>query len=551
MRDEPRREELPPLRAADWRYLLPYPERGCFRKLVVLGGPAGLADRVAEIGIAEVVTRELPPGRSADAVAAFHDARVPYREIARCLLPGGALYCEIDRRLPRHLVSTPSRVRASLEAVGLSPTGAYVVGPSLYRPRVYVPLDAPAALAWYVRTLYNPWTPSVALIQAALRAVVGAGRDHVTPLVPHFAVTAVAGEERPRAPSVLGVPVLPPGLDGINLHPLLLTGTHHETLSQRAVILPFARDSTQPLAVVKVSKLPALNATLEQEQRVMADVRRRLDSNLRDTIPLPLGVGHWEDTTVATESYVPGESLQRASSRWGRPLRAKLDDLRLAAAWLAEFHHQTQVRRAPWSMAERAELVGEPLRAYRRAFGATESEERLFAEMQRYATRVEGTPLPIVLRKPDFFGSNVIRCGDEVSVVDWESPHLGPALCDLLRFVVPWSDVVSGGRGDRSYDNFRKLFLPERGTDAVSDAVHEAIARYLSRLSMDRRLFPVLLVYTWVDRALHHFEKQRLQGERPSDARAGNRHVDRVAVLADHTEQLFASAGTVPFGDSP
>jgi aminoglycoside phosphotransferase (APT) family kinase protein len=213
--------------------------------------------------------------------------------------------------------------------------------------------------------------------------------------------------------------------------------------------------------------------------------------------------------------------------------------LRLAAAWLAEFHQQTEMRRTPWSAAERAELLEVPLRAYRDAFGATEREELLFAETQRYAGSIEGTPLPIVLRKPDFFGSNVIRSGRELSVVDWESPSPGPALCDLLRFVAPWSDVVLRVRGDRSYDNFRKLFFSVQGADAVSEAVHDAIARYLDRLSMDPRLLPLLLVYTWVDRALHHFEKQRLQGERPDDARAGNRHIRRVAILAEHTEQLF------------
>jgi hypothetical protein len=101
---------------------------------------------------------------------------------------------------------------------------------------------------------------------------------------------------------------------------------------------------------------------------------------------------------------------------------------------------------------------------------------------------------------------------------------------------------VSRVRGDRSYDNFRKVFFAAHGADAVSDAVHEAIARYLDRLSMDPRLLPLLLVYTWVDRALHHFEKQRLQGERPRDTRAGNRHIHRVAILAEHTEQLFGSS---------
>lgn len=532
--------ERAPLRAADWRFLLPHPDGGRFGRLVLLGGPPGLAKRVVDIGVADVVTSELPAARSADAVVAFHDSRWTYRELADCLVPGGALYCEIDRRALRHWMSTPRRVGASLQKVGLSLTGTYVVGPSLYRPRVYVPLDAPGALRWYLETLYNPWKPSVALVRKALRVAASAPRPFVA-LAPHLAVTAVAASGPRTAPGILGLPVLPAELERQPLHPLLLSGSHHETLSQRVVILPFAADSTQPLAVVKVAKLSSLNVTLEAEQKTMAEVRARLDPSMRVTIPRPLRVERWEGVTVATESFSPGESLQRRACRWGRPIADKLEDLRLAAAWLAEFHRQTEVSRDPWSATTRSELVDGPVERYGAAFGVTEREAFLFGETRRYGDMLAGTPLPIVLRKPDFFGSNVIRSGRALSVVDWESPHAGPALCDLLRFVAPWGDGVSRVPADRHQESFRTLVFAER-RDAVSKAVDDAIAGYLEHLSMDGRLRPVLVVYTWVDRALHHFEKQKRHGERPSDSRAGNRHVDRVTVLAEHAEQLFGSS---------
>jgi aminoglycoside phosphotransferase (APT) family kinase protein len=539
VRNEVPSEERLPLRAADWRFLLPQPERGRFRTLVLLGGAAGIADRIAEIGIADAIIGEIPPKRCADAVVALHGARATPREIADCLLPGGAVYCEIDRRSPRHLTSTPNRVRRSLRRVGLTPTGAYVVGPSLYQPRVFVPLDAPGALAWYLRTLFNPWTPAVALAEAVLRTVVAVGRGRVAALAPHFAVTAVAGETRIGATSVFGISALSAGEDSKTLHPLLLTATHQETLSQRIVVLPFAPDSRQPLAVVKVSKVPMLNATLEAEQRSLTEVRRRLDASMRNTVPRPLGVKRSGDVTVAIETYCPGQSLQRLSFRWGRPLAAKLDDLRLATTWLAEFHRQTTARRVSWGPAERAQFVEAPFRAYSRAFGATERERLLFAAGRRFADSVQGASLPIVLRKPDFFASNIVRFGSELSILDWENPHLGPALCDLLRFLAPWSDAVARAQGDRSYDNFRKLFFSAPGADPVRDAAQDAIAQYTDHLSVDRRVIPLLLVYTWVDRALHHFQKQRLQGERPRDTRAGNRHIGRVTILAEQAEQLF------------
>ena len=533
------RDGRAPLRAADWRFLLPHPAGGRFRRLVVLGGPAGLTGRLVESGVAEEVLRELPRDGSVDAVAAFHDAGPSYAAIAAALAPGGALYLEIARGAASRLAATPARVGRDLLRAGLAPTGAYAVGPSLFRPRVYVSLDASGALPWYLRTLFNTWTRSDAVSQAVLRAVVAAGGRRVVPLTPHFAVTAVAGSVLPGAPSVLGLPVLPPGLAGLELHPLLLTSTHHDTLSQRAVILPFTRESEQPLAVVKVSKLPALNETLESEQRTMAELRACLGPALRESIPQPLGLEQVDGLTVATESFCPGEPLQRSSSSWGARLATKLDDLRVAADWLAEFHRETEERRAPWGAAEHTRLLDEPFAAYVSVFGVSEAEAGLFERARRHASTLDGTALPIVLRKPDFFGSNVIRSGDRLAVVDWENPQPGPALCDLLRFVAPWSDAVRHVPLERSIDMFRRITFAPPGADPVADAVRRAIDRYVARLEMDPRLEPLLLVHTWVDRAIHHFEKEVRQGGRPPDPRVGNRHVARVEVLAEHAPRLF------------
>jgi aminoglycoside phosphotransferase (APT) family kinase protein len=324
----------------------------------------------------------------------------------------------------------------------------------------------------------------------------------------------------------------------------MLSSTHLETLSQRVVILPFTPDGTRPLAVIKVSKLPSLNSTLDREQQTLAEVRRILGPGMRNTIPVPLGTQRCHDVIVAAESYRPGESLQRSSGRWGAPMARKLDDLRLAAEWLAEFHTQTTIERAPWSVSHVARWVDAPIEAYGRAFGVASDERRLFVRVRAYAESLEGLPLPIVWRKPDFFGSNVLREGREVSVVDWESPEQGPALCDLIRFVTPWSEMVRHVRADQIAGNFRRLFL-EPPSDAISDAVHEAIRCYLERLDMDSRFLPLLLVYTWVDRALHHRDKQHLQGEHPRDTRAGNRHVGRVTLLARHVDQLFSGSSSV------
>jgi PST family polysaccharide transporter len=528
----------PPLRAADWRFLLPGPRNGRFERLVLLGASPELMELVRALDLAETVSSELGAESSADAVVALHGARVRFDDVAHCLAPGGALYCEVNRRSPRHFLSFPHRIHRALRRAGLRSTRIYAVGPKLASPRVYLPLDVHGAFGWYLRTLFNPWTLRLLVVERGLRALTRLDGRRFAPFALDLAVTAVREGAAASTPSVLAVSPLATTLARPDVHLLMLSSTHLETLSQRVVILPFTPDATQPLAVLKVSKLPSLNGTLDREQQTLARIRDLVGPALRETLPEPLGTERWRDVIIAAESYRPGQSLQRSSGRWGAPLARKLDDLRLAAEWLVEFHRHAVIERAPLDAEQAARWVEAPIEAYGRAFGVVPGERELFARVRRYVDSLMGLPLPIVWRKPDFFGSNVLREGREVSVVDWESPELGPALCDLIRFVTPWSEVVGHVRVARSAENFRRLFLGPRG-DAVSDAVDAAIRYYLRQLGMSARFFPFLLVFTWVDRALHHRHKQHLQGEQPVDARAGNRHIGRVEVLARHADQLF------------
>jgi hypothetical protein len=526
------------LRTADWRFLLAWPRRGQFDHLVLLGAPAGVAARVADLALARRVSEEIPREQCADAIVVLHGARATPNDFRDRLLPGAAVYWEVNRRSLNRLGATPGRVRRLLRTAGLRPIGLYAVGPNVFRPRVYLPLDVPLALRWYVETLYNPWTRSLGLAERALRVLTGLDTRRYGVIAPDLAVSAVVGDA-PDAESLVDIAVRESGVGADGSRPLILTSTHPETLAQRLVIMPFAPNGDQPMAVVKISKAAALNATAESEQAALAALRERLDPAMRPTIPEPLGVKRLGDLTVTAESYGAGQSLQRSSCRWDRPVAAKLEDLDLAANWLAEFHRQTTTARPPWSAAETTEWVMQPIDQYRATFGETEPERRLFSAASAYAATLTGTPLPIVMRKPDFFGSNVVRAGHRVSVVDWESSYAGPALCDLLRFVVPWADVVSRIRGPRTFENFERIFFGPPDSDDVVRGVHAAIQRYTERLQMHPALTPVLLLYTWIERGLHHVHKQRLQAVVPRDARTGNKHVGRIAVLAAHVEQLF------------
>lgn len=528
-----------PLRAADWRFLLPHPPGGRFEHLVLLGGPPGLTERLVEVGLAREVSHTIAPGKPADAVVVLHDGRAVPHEIARCLVPGGVLYYEVDRRWLRFLSSTPGRVRNSMQKAGLSPTAMYVVVPDFSDHRMYLPLDVPGALRWYVATLYNAFGPWQCLLERVLRAVTGLDGRRFAPFATRLAVTAVAGQARPGSTSIVELPGLPPEVQGRALRPLVLTYG-----GDRVVVLPFGAEDTQPAAVLKVPKLPGFNGRTENEQATLHELWSRLDHPVRRAIPRPLGTLRHGEVTIAVEGYAPGEPLFRSSERWGVSQRERLDDLRLAAAWLGEFHLQTEVGRPVWDASALSRWVEQPFEAYGRTFGVTGVEERLFAATRTYAGSLSGTPLPIVMQHRDYTVWNVARSGLELAVLDWEGSRPGPALCDLLHFAIHWYDAVRRAHDEAARQRCFRRLLFERGRgDPFRGAVHEVLARYLERLGMSPRLYPLLVVYTWVELALRRADQQRLQEETHPDPRQGNPYLGYVAILAEHTGRLLADGG--------
>ena len=533
-----------PLRAVDWRFLLPHPPDGRFRHLVLLGDMPGLADRILEVGLARQVSDIIPEGRSVDAVVVHHRAHPMLAQIARCLVPGGMLYYEVDRRWLGPSASTPSRIRRSLRKVGLSPTALYAVMPDFSEHRMYLPLDIPGALRWYTDTLYNSFTPWHHLLLAGLRGVTGLDGRRFAFFAPRLAFTAVAGRDQPRAASILEHEHLPAELQGRVLRPLLLTHG-----GDRVVMLPFGSSSTEPAAVLKVPRLPGFNGRTEHEQATLTDLRTRLDAALRRSIPRSLGVFRSGAISVGVESYAPGELLFRSTENWGRPRQERHDDLRRASRWLEEFHLQTLIGRPLWGSSEISQWVEKPFVAYERAFGLLDSEERLFEQTRKCASRLTGTPLPLVLQHRDFTVWNITRSGDALTVLDWEGSRPGPALCDLLHFVTHWYEAVRHAHDEPGRQrSFRKLFFDPPPGDASRQTVHEVLAEYMKRLHVDNGFFPLLMVYTWVELALRRSEQQLLQEEVQPDPRDGNRSLAFVAMLARHAQQLFAGFGPEPAG---
>jgi hypothetical protein len=410
------------------------------------------------------------------------------------------------------------------------------VVPNFVSCELYVPLNTSKAFWWYFETIYTAWTFRQWLLQPLVSRLASCGGFGFAPLIPCFALTAVSPPHPRETPSVLGVPSLPRGLGQEDLHPVLI-----RTGGDRVVVLPFTRPGSTPVAVLKVPRLPAFNGRTENEQGVLSELRAILSPELLATLPEPWGILPCGAISIGIEAYAPGRSLLRACGTWGTPIEQKIRDLRMAAAWLGEFHRQVQVRCTEWGAQSISEWVEQPLAAYHERFG-TEAEARLFTAARQHAETLRGLPLPVVWQHRDFSLSNLLRRGSTLSVLDWEGARPGPALCDLLHFVTLWNEVVHRAADDAERIRvFSNLFIDSDHTSRAVAAARDAIAVYLRQLHLDPRFVPLLLVYTWVELVLRRDEQLQLRDGVSHRDRGENRNATYMIPLSQHSTELFGA----------
>lgn len=525
------------LRRADWRFLLPAPGAGRYRHLVLLGGPPGLAELLRAEQLAERV--DTVPAAGADLVVALADASIGPRELAACGSPGGVVYREVDRRRLGHLMTSPARLRRDFATVGLRALWCHWVIPGFRQARRYLPLDHPAALHWYFDTLHPAGSVPGALA-AAVGGLLGRGRAQgLTAVAPTFALTAVAGAAPATGRDLPELAALPASGRVAGSRVVMLTSGQDD--GSRVVLLPFRGEGRAPGAVVKISRTERFNAHTEREQATLAAIRSGLDRELRASIPEPCGMTRFGRSVVALESYAPGASMVRSTGRRGEPLERSLEDLRAAAGWLARFHQQTTLSRE-W-VPESADRAVTRLEAFRVRIASTPAEHGLLDRTVAAARALLGAALPTVLVHNDYGPWNLHRDGDRITVIDWElgpgdEGRRGPALADLIYFVTEWHLRARRLRGRQAeLRGFRELFLRPTGPAAI--AAEEALSDYMRRVGVDSRFLPLLLVTTWVDRAVDRADRQVTA---VGSASGENRYADYVRLIARETDDRFWGA---------
>jgi hypothetical protein len=367
----------------------------------------------------------------------------------------------------------------------------------------------------------------------------------VSQVVPWYSATAIAGRHDQPAPSLLGAPGFPAELRPPGTRPFLLTSGIDD--GSRVVVFPFGPASTSPKVVLKAARSADFNTNVEGEQRTLTELRSNLDASLRHTIPTPLGTYFYGDLAVGMETCARGRSLFASNIDCRVPAREKIDNLRQAANWLTRFHEQTQRHGSNRGAGVFIARAAEYFERFSREFAATEAEQRLLSGVLARAHALTDRRLPLVWQHNDYGPWNVYRDGAELTVIDWEIgwgpgfDRVGPPVCDMLYLVTHWSysarRLFSPAAEIRG---FHQLFLaPERANIYVA-AAREVVFRYVDELRIDREFLPLLMVYTWVERAVKRLERKRLLRMNDPTSRSGDQFVAYVHHLAAHGDQLFA-----------
>jgi aminoglycoside phosphotransferase (APT) family kinase protein len=518
----------------DWRFLLPLPAGGRFRHLLVLGASKRAAEQIEALGLADEVV--LKPGRrQPDAIVCLHTARARLRNVARGLSPDGVLYYEFDR-LRSPWAGRGVASRRSLRRLGLVSSASYLVHPQFGGARTYVPLDAHHALSWYLGSRGTAPAMRSAVVHRGVGLAARLGTQHLTRLWPRLAVVGSVQAGRAACPAAIEAADLSAGSC---LFPVVLVRGDERS---RVVMLPFAPDSRQPLAVVKIDRRPPRGGNKRAEYSILEGLRSNLSPEMRETVPQPLAVVRDAAVSASVESFLSGEWLH---ARWARPdvgPEDLIEDLEAVAGWLTEFHAQSRLEVRQCHQHDVDHWIEEPISAYANAFGATSAEAELFARAREYARRVIGLEFPIVWQHWDLSSLNVLRSDGTVRVVDWAAAAPGVPLDDLLYFVMRWLNRVrSGRRGEHHSTGYkissaalRHLFLEPEYHDRAVDAARRAIERYEQRLVLDERFRPLLLLHAWVRRATGRLEREGTAG-----GREDNRYVVYVGELAVNRDRLF------------
>ena len=412
---------------------------------------------------------------------------------------------DVDRSEPGCRWRTPRAVRRDLERRGQHVVAMHWVTPSFDAPRRFLPIDAPGAIAWQVRTLFVPSTLRMRLEQLGLLAVLRAPAPLVRTVLeltcPRFSAVATEAPQSDRSPTVV------------------LTSGHDA--GSRTVLVPFDRGARAPHEIVKLATVS--DPAIENERAHLTELHRELPPRIAAGIPYALPLDGLPEGRATRESAMAGRTLQATVGRYGRTLRRRRRDLQRATDWLCEFDEATRATTPDGTIQPWTEV-------FRDAMRLLELPAHVLALLDDLDARVRGTTLSrrAVHLHGDAGPWNVYLDRARVGFIDWEvrpdagwhDHAFGPPLFDVLYLVTYWYFQVSGATTAESERTaILDLFVEPMPASPEVAAARAVIDRSRRRLGLAPSDVPVVLGALWTRQAIDTRARMARVGGEPASGR--------------------------------
>lgn len=265
--------------------------------------------------------------------------------------------------------------------------------------------------------------------------------------------------------------------------------------SRKVLFYLLEPDGQSPRYVVKLTRDPAYNARLENEERALAHLAA-LGLADADVLPRPAFFGYHAGLVVLGQTALVGQPFSSRSA-----LTAECPLARAALRWLEDL----AVATADPSGATPA-AVGAALGALYERFAAiytlTDTQHAVLGGAIAELAGGAG-PLPTVFQHGDPGAWNALALPDgRAAFVDWEAAEAhGLPLWDLLYFLRSFAVRAARRRGQRdTLAAATEAFL--RSADPLHGMVRSAVASYVARVGLDPAHVAPLFLTCWMHRAL-------------------------------------------------
>lgn len=506
-------------RASDARFFVDLDEGAVVLDCLSLEGR--LAARLAEGG-AKVVCLVSDRGKATDVVRALapraakclrtvcgDPERLPFRDAAfDCVFdvalhsdgePGSLEAVELGRvlkdsgslvwgRLSERRFASPQR--AAIEQTtrcialeGKRTVSTYCVIPSARDPRAYLPLDGANRVSAYTRFFSERFFSAESVRSKLLRwlamrpSLAGMLVRHVPS---RLMVAAARGGEAVGPKRVLRETA---GVKELDV--FLLSGVWRGAdVASSAVFIGFEKSREEPTALVKVSRSPAHNKSLDHEFDKVSSIRERVGPAAAESIPRPLGRAQVQRSRAAVYEWAGGRVLSHVlkTARPRERMRVFERVFCRAAGFLVEIFRHTRREGAEPALplgdrdATAAQVV--ELAAAESRLGLTKG---MIDRLRGMAA--EGVAGVSCLGHGDFAPCNVQIEGGKIWVLDWELGADGRTpMFDLATFLAhSFEDIRPADSGlgllAEAFEGVRRK---------LSVDVHRTISMVLSVYGIDR-----------------------------------------------------------------